>query len=77
MEKPEHLVASMLRSAFTLCLERGGIVAADFLVAKAIRPGANDCVVAVEFDWHESTGVVRTDGTQDDEGLATAYACDT
>ena len=40
------------------------------LIAKARRPGSDDTVITIEFDWHESSRVVGSNWTEDAVSLA-------
>ena len=42
----------------------------NLLVAEAIRPRSDHASLSEQFNWHKSTRVVRTHGTQDNKRLA-------
>lgn len=54
----------MFRNQSIYCLP------SDFLVTKALRPGANGIRVTVELNWDEASGIIGTHRAQNNEGLA-------
>ena len=46
----------------------------DFLITEARRPGADDTVIAVKFDRHESSRVVGAHRTENAVSLAASYS---
>jgi len=69
MEKPESLIAAVHLSSHPAGLQSRSIVSSNFLIAEALRPSANGWRIAEKFDRDETAGIIRTNGTHNQESL--------
>ena len=69
VQQPEDLIAVVNLETIALGSQRGSVVTSNFLISEAIRPRSDHRGVAIELDGDEAARVVRSDWTQDDEGL--------